>query len=253
METKSLAMRSHALHLTPLSNEEFIQFFTHLIGAIDTTPDPLPTALQGAKVSAESTLEDIKALFRRDHASRLTQTLVQLDGHRDDLVIGLQDLCEGHCYNPDEALRDHAAILDRRLEEYGPRITKKNYQQETTIINAIVHDFRNKPECVDAVAALGLSSWVDALETTNKEFDKLLIERAAFQIDLDVPYTMIQKRDEMRDVYENLLNKLDGFYHTAEGAEPWNRIVKLVDLLTQEYKEIVEERKLRREARKEVL
>ncbi|RYZ22433.1 MAG: hypothetical protein EOO16_09105 [Chitinophagaceae bacterium] len=244
-------MRSHALHLTPLSNEEFIQFFTQLLAAIHTDPDPLPAVLLGAKASAAQVLEDIGLLFKRDQASRLTQKLVTLDGRRDDFVIGLQDLCEGHCYNPDEALREHAEVLDRRLEVYGPRIDKQNYQKETAIITSLVHDFRTDADCAAAVAALGLGSWVDALDTTNKEFDRVFLERAAFNVDNELPYTMIKKRDEMRLAYENLLNKLDGFYHTADGAEPWKRIVGIVELLTQEYREIVAARKGRREAKKE--
>lgn len=244
-------MRSHALHLTPLSNEEFIQFFTQLLASVSTDPDPLPTALLGAKTSAERTLDDIRLLFKRDHASRLTQKLVELDGRRDDYVVGLQDLCEGNCYNPDEGLREHAAILDRRLEVYGPRIAKQNYPEETAIITHLVRDFRQDPACSAAVAALGLRPWVDALDTVNKEFDKVFLERNSFNVDTDVPYTMIQKRDEMKDAYENLLNKLDGFYHTAEGAEPWARMVKTVDILTQEYRDIVATRKGRKEAKKE--
>ncbi|TCJ13945.1 hypothetical protein EPD60_07630 [Flaviaesturariibacter flavus] len=244
-------MRSKALHLTPLTNEEFIQFFTQLLKAIDTDPLPMPAVMLGAKASVAAHLEDISLLFKRDHASRLTQKLVQLDGRRDDFVVGLQDLCEGHCYNPDEALREQAALLDRRLEVYGPRIYKQNYQQETAIINALVRDFREDPDCAAAVAALGLRTWIDALDRTNKEFDALFLERAALEVDKDIPYTMIQKRDEMRVAYENLLNKLDGFYHTAEGAEPWGRMVKLVEILTQEYREIVSARKGRKEARKE--
>ncbi|RYY41389.1 MAG: hypothetical protein EOO08_01925 [Chitinophagaceae bacterium] len=244
-------MRSNALHLTPLSNEEFIQFFTQLLGVIETDPDPLPSALLGAKANAARILDDIDVLFKRDHASRLTQKLVQLDGQRDDLIIGLQDLCEGHCYNPDETLRDHAHLLDRRLEVYGPRITKQNYSEETAIINSLTRDFRQDAPCVAAVSALGLESWVDALSRVNSEFDRVYMERNAFKVDQDVPYTMIQKRDEMKVAYENLLNKLDGFYHTAEGAEPWARMVKTVDVLTQEYREIVSARKGRREAAKE--
>ncbi|RYY88961.1 MAG: hypothetical protein EOO15_07515 [Chitinophagaceae bacterium] len=244
-------MRSHALHLTPLSNEEFIQFFTQLLGVIDTDPDPLPAALLGAKANAARILDDIDVLFKRDHASRLTQTLVRLDGQRDDLVVGLLDLCEGHCYNPDETLREHASLLDRRLEVYGPRIAKQNYSEETTIIRSLVDDFRTDRSCAEAVAALGLGSWVEALDTVNKEFDRVFMERNSFKVDEDVPYTMIQKRDEMKAAYENLLNKLDGFYHTAEGGEPWGRMVKTVDILTQEYREIVDARKGRREAARE--
>jgi hypothetical protein len=240
-------MRSHVLHLTPLSNEEFIQFFTQLLRAVDTGAAPLPAALESAKLSAERILADIKALFRRDGAPRLTAKVVAADGLRDDLVLGLQELCEGHCYNPDEQLRTLAGLLDHRLEVYGPRIHKQNYQKESAIISALVRDLREEPEYAEAVAALNLGSWIDALDAANDAFDRICLERSNYEAGNELPYSMISKREEMKNAYENLLHKLDGFYHTAEGAEPWNRIIRIVEVLTEEYREIVGERKGRKE------
>jgi hypothetical protein len=236
-------MKSQALHLTPLSNEEFIQFFTQLLATVDSGEAPLPAALVGARAVAERHLAGIRALYRRDVAPRLTARIVAADGHRDDLVLGLQDLCEGHTYNPEERLREAAMLLDRRLEAYGPRIRKQNYQQETAIIKALVRDCREDYECAAAVDALGLGNWIVALDAANREFDRLYAERASWNTESELPYIIIEKREQMKDAYQNLLNKLYGFYHTAEGAEPWNRIVKMVEVLTEEYKEIIAARK----------
>jgi hypothetical protein len=236
-------MRSQALHLTPLSNEEFIQFFVQLLATVDNGDIPLPAALHGACIAAERHLAGIRTLYRRDKAPRLTAKIVAADGRRDDLVLALQDLCEGHTYNPDERLREAAILLDVRLEAYGPRTRKLNYKQETGIIYAIVHDCREDFDCAAAVSALGLENWIDALDAVNREFERLYAERIAYNTENDLPYTLIEKREQMKEAYQNLLNKLDGFYHTAEGAEPWNRMVKMVDVLTQEYREILAARK----------
>ncbi|TCZ72247.1 DUF6261 family protein [Flaviaesturariibacter aridisoli] len=236
-------MRSHALHLTPLSNEEFIQFFEQLLASIDNSDAALPAALESAQAGAARIHGEIKALFRRDRAPRHTARMVAADGRRHDLVLGLQELCEGNLYHPDEDLREHAAVLDRRLEAYGPRHISKSYRSETALVAALVRDLREDRACAAAVAALGLGAWVNALDAANLHFDNTFMERAGLDADLDLPYTMIEKRDELRLAYENLLHKLDGFYHTAEGAEPWKRLVRMVDILTQEYREIVHERK----------
>ena len=55
----------------------------------------------------------------------------------------------------------------------------------------------------------------------------------------------------MKEDYENLLHKLYGFYHTAEGAEPWGSLIKRVETLTDTYRTIVAQRQGRKEAEKE--
>ena len=244
-------MNQNPLPLSPLTNEEFLQFFDQLLQTVSTGDEPLPRALEGARTEVVRTHGNLKALYKRDKASELTGKMVDSDGRRDGHVTGISTVCEGYTYHPDEAMRTAAQALDRCFQVYGPRIYKQTYQKETAIIKAILRDAREKPALAAAVRTLGLESWMTTLEAENKLFEDLFLQRNALNAETDLPFTMIETRDKMKEYYENLLHKLYGFYHTAEGAEPWGSLVKKVEVLTDTYRIIVAQRQGRKEAKKE--
>ncbi|MDB5196479.1 MAG: hypothetical protein JWP88_850 [Flaviaesturariibacter sp.] len=226
--------------LTRLSNADFIEFFNLLKGGITAGFEgaTIPAPFAAKQTAVNKVLSDLEALHNNDPASHLTAEMLALDAERDSYIGGMSQVCRGHLSHPDDEMKGAAKLLVRSLQVHGPSIRSQGITEETATIKSILKDWNEKPEMAGAVAALRLGAWLTALERTNNNFEAKYLDRN-LEGRSELPFTMKEKRQEARVVFDALMEKLVGYYSITEGDAPWKNIVSDVNALIDRYNKML--------------
>ena len=231
---------TNKISVNRLRNGEFLQFHNNVISIItDNNPDALSvTALLNA---LKATTAEAEVLFNKERGSSITEELTLLDERRDKAINGIFFLLEAHQNHFDAAMSNSARVLKTNLEAHGTGIARENYQVETTIIKKIVADWTTKPELVAAVAALGLTAWVTELDAANKAFEAKFLERNKQQGATPTD-KLKEKRLEVTAAYSKLIARLNSYYDINEGADPFGKVTRELNVLIEKFSSLVTSR-----------
>jgi hypothetical protein len=225
------------IKLKSLRNGEFLQFSNNVISIItDNNPDALlVTALFNPMKNATAEAE---ALFNKERGSSITEELTLLDERRDKAINGILLFLESHQNHFDAAISNATRVLKTNLDAHGTGIAKENYQVETTILKKIVADWTTKPELAAAVTTLGLTSWLAELDAANKAFDAKFLERNKQQGAAPTD-KLKEKRVEVVAAYEKLVKRINSQFDINEGAEPFGKTVRELNVLIEKFNRLL--------------
>ena len=103
----------------------------------------------------------------------LTAKMRRLDGDRDALLSQLFSAVRNNRRSPVEALREPAKRLVPIMDSYKG-IQREMLQAESLLVNGLLMDLAKQPA---DTAALGLTTVIAMLKTTNEEFERLELKR----------------------------------------------------------------------------
>ncbi|RYZ18549.1 MAG: hypothetical protein EOO16_22225 [Chitinophagaceae bacterium] len=243
------------LYFERLPQAEAIRYIEQFIRVLRAAGD-LSEALSEALSELEARMREAAIAYRQATGSSQTTALQAKEDERDAYVIGLGKICDGHRNNPDAASAAAGKKLHDNFALYGgaSNITKLTVKAETTTINSILRDWREKPELAAAVTALGLERWADRLQTVNIEYDTLSVargqERAAQEQQVD--YTVKDKLTEARPLYDEVATHLKSGNAAArrlrQDEQPWLNAIGAANAITEEYSTLLASRATRAEA-----
>jgi hypothetical protein len=107
-------------------------------------------------------------VYRWVRKSEFTEKKQQADDARDKAFSGIMSIVRFNLKNFDIQMQNHAKILYGLLEGYGD-ITVIDYDAETITIDSIVR-FLQDSKYFPSVEALGITPWINELETQNNLF-----------------------------------------------------------------------------------
>ncbi len=223
-----------AINLHMLRNGEFIQFsinFAEIIELNGATELNVTTQLAAFKAKTA----ECDALFKIDQASSFTRQLQLMDEYRDKAITGLTSVINGYCYHYDGMLAEHANLLAGNLVNYGPGISRQNYQAETMTISSMIDDWETNASMLAALTALNLVAWKDDLKNANNMFNDLYLQRTQ-EYGASNPETLKLKREETMVAYYELRKFLDAYsviQNTALYQKTINELNALIDLYNQ--------------------
>ena len=230
------------IYFERLPQAEAIRYLEQLIRVIRAAGD-LSEVLAGTLNELEARLKEAATAYRQSTASSQTSTLQAREEERDDLVVGLGKICDGHRKDPDAACASAGEKLHGNFKLYGGarNIAKLTVKAETTTINSFLRDWREKPELAAAVAALGLQRWTDRLQTVNTEYDSLSVARGQERANKEqlVDYTVKDKLTEARPLYDEVAIHLNAGQASArrlqQDGRPWLNAIMAANAITEEY------------------
>lgn len=245
MPTKKLLA---ALSFLRLRNAEVIQFLSQLLVLL--TAADLPALLAESIQKLQRTQAELDALHKTDPGSLITDELVEIDEDRDDLYKGLAAHCRNLLRHNDEAVLADAKALTHVLGVYGDAdtLTEQGYAAESTDIDSVLADLA-RPELAAAVARTGATLWAEALKAANDLFKKRFLDRDEEKLKKEFAYTMIRKRKESAEAYDEVLRKINALVETGS-EEALRDLVGKIDTLTENYRQTVRQRKGAAKAKK---
>jgi hypothetical protein len=228
---------TNKISVNRLRNGEFLQFHNNVISIItDNNPDALLVTAQFNPL--KNATAEAEALFNKERGSSFTEELTLLDERRDKAINGIFFFLEAHQNHFDAAINSNTRVLKTNLDAHGTGIARENYQVETTIIKKVVTDWATKPELAAAVAALGLTNWLAELDTANKAFDAKFLERNKHQ-GATASDKLKEKRVEVVAAYEKLVRRINSQFDINEGAEPFGKTVRELNVLIEKFNRLL--------------
>ncbi len=107
-----------------------------------------------------------------------TQELIAIDKERDETTIGLRITLVGLTKHPDPAFRKAATLVLKRLDSYGKRIYRFNFQLQTRITKDFIKALKDDPSLNTAIdMLLVIRAFIDTLEHTNTLFGEKYLDR----------------------------------------------------------------------------
>ncbi|MCV9385069.1 DUF6261 family protein [Reichenbachiella ulvae] len=225
-----------------LRNTEHSQFFSDVLGLIQRQ-DPSVLKVEEAYNLLKSEHDQLVELLNPEKGSQLTEQIEEADDLRDELLVGIYKIVDGTTahYNPTQ--RAHAETLLRSLDLFGGMgLARENYQSETAGISSMLSDWDSKTELTEAVAALKLKGWQNALTLANEQFNDLYLSRTEETSDIN-PVGVRELRLKMKDDFYDLRDLITAYYTIHKGAEPYATTIKQLNTLIDQYKQLLKSRK----------
>ena len=143
-------------------------------------------AVQGSKleegIQSEEfkKLQDVSGSFQhgvlKKYSSEHTKQVVAQDEKRDSILTGFRMNIQANLHSPLPEIKEAAEKASEILERFGSKIEFLPYSEETMYILKILEEFK-KPEAAEIVKTLNLGIWIDALDTSQKEFEKVFASK----------------------------------------------------------------------------
>jgi len=224
------------IKLTHLRNSEFIQFVKTLVQIVNSN-DPEVLKIKAQCDDLTALLAVLTGLYKPDLGSAITKEIQDIDARRDDALMGIEMQLKSFAYHFEPAKQEAAQLLITSLATYGSGITRLNYQAESTTIDSIIAKWESHPELVSALTTLSMPAWVTELKTVNTLFDQRYIDR--LKEDAKAPEEKsVEVRGQINQSYRTLLAHLQA-HATLSIDETYNETVKQINLLIQQFNQLV--------------
>lgn len=227
------------IRLLSLRNSELLQFFRDIVAhckRFDVTALlllPQVTSLIGEITSLEE-------VYNKEAGSDVTDLLADLDSKRDKAINGIKVTCEGLSnYFKDE--RAHAAkLIFDSIDRYGIGISRLNYQAETSVIEAILTDWKKKKKLATALEELNLGEWADELEALNTTFSVTYHDRVD-DILVAAGDSFTELRVDAIEIYKELCKNIGAHSILSENKD-YQKLGDAINVIIEGYKELLSKR-----------
>lgn len=182
---------------------------------------------------------DDALVYKREE--EFTKKLKLLDRERDEAITGLRHGFLMNTYHSHPETKKAAQKLLDRVDSYGNRITRMNYESESAVLHNLVNDLETEPDLQLALQLVGLQDWVNRLKVANKKFRKLYSRRIAEESKQDKT-SFTATRPEAITVYMNLINRINAYIELDE-TKRYQPLKNEINTLIERYKQIITNRK----------
>jgi len=239
-----------AIHYPRLRNNEFVQFIKNLIEIINANnPEVLKVIAQCEDLAALLTV--LSALSKTNLGSTITLELQDIDTRRDSDLVGIEMQIKSFTYHFDQAKQEAALVLTDSLADFGPGISRMNYQAETGTIESLIKKWENEPKLIRAITTLSLTDWVKEMKTANILFNNRYLDR--IKEDADAPeIKTIELRKQIIQSYRTLLAHLEA-HATLSSETVYSNTISQINLLIEQYNNLVAGRSKNKEEEEEIL
>ncbi len=227
-------------YLMMLRKEEMIEL---LRSTLDICHQNDANALKlNTQVDALSSIVDqLDDALVYERENEFTKELELLDRDRDDAITGLRYGFIMNTYHQHPKVKGAAQTLLDRVDSYGNRIARMNYESESAVIINLINDFETEENLKAALQRVGLQNWVDRLKIANQKFRALYTERITEKSKKNkISFSAI--RPEAMLMYTNLMNRISAYVELDE-EKKYESLNNELDTLTDRYHQILSNRK----------
>jgi hypothetical protein len=235
------------VHLTNLRNNENFQFHTETKGLIETFGAltlKVEEIFNGKYVPAYNNLDSsLKKIKRNSYTEQRHNEDVRRDGTF-RINTSIVDSAQS---SSDPNVIDAARRLKIVFDTYG-NVAKLPLNEETSAIYNLVSDVRTK--CAADAALIGLTPWIDKLDTENRAYEALVKGGYEETAALQTEYTAKEARKLTDDGYNKMTRKINA-YIEIEGEAGYADFVTRLNLQIDKYNNTLAQRKGVAAAKKE--
>lgn len=172
-----------------------------------------------------------------DRSKEKTEELVALDNARDSYISALKYLARGYMSWNRDNQKELASGIFGLIEKHGLNMTRKNYEEESALIESLVNDLE-LPANKEATVTLNLSDLVSDLKQSQTAFNKIYLEAAEIEANKE---QLVAATDIKREIRAILIETVDylnamNIARTARYGSLAAGVAELVNNLNQKIK-----------------
>ncbi len=220
-------------------NSEYIRYTKNIAEQCNNSnPKLLKIEEQVNKLMAATTpLDD---LFMIERGNLLTAELQDMDARRDAALSGLRMVASAYSFHFDEDVRKAAGVLAAGIDKYGTGLVRLNYVAETEVIEGFVADVANNAELAAAITKLGLTNWINELNTANILFNTTYLNRTESYASKPTG-SLTELRQVTTVAYNELVAHITAHY-TLTPSDGYAKLIARINSLTEQYNRMVNNR-----------
>lgn len=158
-------------------------------------------------------------------ASDYTQQIADADHRNDQLITGIKETIAAGLHHFDHNVAEAAQSLSLRMRAFG-EVQAKSYEEELTAAELLIAAFRS-PEYAAKVETVGLTVWVNQLDSSVQSFRQLLELRNAETA--GKPQQRLRElRKQIEVVYHHMIERLNSAANLDETGK-YNDFINLVN------------------------
>jgi len=223
-------MKIKKLHTNNLRNNAHFQLMTEFRGTVSIA-NPVTLKVKSQFDAFLPLYGDEDTALKKITKSAFTEQIRAADAARDDTFSGMVKICEGTCKHFIPYAADAARQVKIILDTYG-NAAALTFNEETSAIYNLLQDLRSEKYAV-AVAAVGLTPWVDELERRNNTFEVLVGQR----YDETAVRPAVAMRDARRAVdaaYSAIIERVEAL-SVVEGEEVYAAFINRMNAVIDKY------------------
>jgi hypothetical protein len=167
-------MKINSFKLHELHNDAHFQFFTEVRDLVEQTT-AAALKIEAGWLFFLPAFANYDTALRKIIKSALSEKIKEADKARDASYSAFVKFIAAMCEHYDPAIRDAALKIQVVTHTYG-NVAVKPINEETSAIYNLVQELRSD-NYKDHVTLIGLTPWLNKLDTDNQRFESLIQER----------------------------------------------------------------------------
>lgn len=217
-------------NLSGLTNAELLSFAQSLDALLAPIGESIALIYNPFKQSLTVCVETSADAIAKQVAQQQTEVLSGGDLKRDNLFRGVKYMIQAYLLHPDAEKQEAAVELEKVVAKVGWNLHRESYDQQSALTKTVLKELTGKH--ANRVALLGMTDYVNLLNTAQTEFDELRQEQLEQQTALEKISSMTAVRGDLEQTIKDLLEILPGYYRmTGDEAlgEVLPKIKELID------------------------
>ena len=171
-----------------------------------------------------------------------TEDIVAIDKKRDELTIGLRTILLGLTKHPAIKYQEAAKRLLQRMDSYGKRIYRLNFQLQTQTINDLIDAMTTDPKLrMDMTTLEVVQDYIKALQKANTDFSEMYIQRTQEKGER-VEAEMADLISKLEEAYKAFVIRLNAIVEMDESYQG-DQLVNDINAAIDQYNQVVLDRR----------
>ncbi|MFV0267939.1 MAG: DUF6261 family protein [Draconibacterium sp.] len=197
-------------NLSGLTNAELLSFAQSLDALLEPLGTTVTVIYDPFKQALNVCVETAADAIGKQVAQQQTEALSAADLKRDNLFRGIKYLTQAYLLHPNTEMLEAAIELEKVIAKVGWQLYREGYDKQSALVKTLLKELTGKQ--AERVALLGMTDYVDLLNTSQNEFDVLRQEQLDHQTALEKISSMTAVRGGLEQAIKDLLEILPGYY-----------------------------------------
>lgn len=157
-------------------------------------------------------MDDLDAAMARERGSEYSELLASADDLRDNCYLAFKSYVKSCERRPIPAVKEAANRINELIEKYGTDMHTLKYDEQTVKTNLFFEELKEKYQ--SDIDTMGAGPWVQDMENSQQEFEKLMQDKVKDTPQKKVPTLKVAKNNvlDFAVLLIAAMNKIPLFY-----------------------------------------
>ncbi|WP_346861383.1 DUF6261 family protein [uncultured Draconibacterium sp.] len=216
-------------NLSGLTNAELLSFAQSLDALLAPLGETISVIYDPFKHALVVCVDTSANAIAKQVAQQQTEALGAADLKRDNVFRGVKYITQAYLLHPNAEKQEAAVELEKVIAKVGWNLNREGYDEQSSLMKTLLKELTGKQAA--RVALLGMTDYVDLLNTSQAEFDTLRQEQLEHNTEMEQISSMTAVRGDLEQSIKDLLEILPGYYRMTNNDALGTVLPKIKELI----------------------